>query len=35
MYGVMLVVPDMDAWEASPTKPTDPVTGKPLDSQRQ
>jgi azurin len=35
MYGVMLVVPDMDAWEAAPTKPTDPVTGKPLDSQRQ
>jgi azurin/DNA-binding transcriptional ArsR family regulator len=34
MYGVMLVVPDMDAWEAKPTKPTDPVTGKPYESQR-
>jgi azurin/DNA-binding transcriptional ArsR family regulator len=28
MYGVMLVVPDMDAWEARPTRPTDPITGK-------
>jgi azurin len=34
MYGVMLVVPDLEAWEAHPTKPTDPVTGKPYESQR-
>jgi azurin len=34
MYGVMLVVPDMEAWEAKPTTPTDPVTGKPFTAQR-
>jgi azurin len=34
MYGVMLVVPDLDAWEAKPTRPTDPMTGKPYESQR-
>ena len=34
MYGVMLVVPDMEAWEANPTTPTDPVTGKPFTAQR-
>lgn len=34
MYGVMLVVPDMEAWEANPTVPTDPITGKPFPSQR-
>jgi azurin len=34
MYGVMLVVPDLEAWEAHPTKPTDPVTGKPYESQK-
>ncbi len=34
MYGVMLVVPDMEAWEAEPTTPTDPVTGKPFAAQR-
>lgn len=30
MYGVMLVVSDLDAWEARPTVPTDPLTGKPF-----
>jgi plastocyanin len=34
MYGVMLVVPDLDAWEAAPTAPTDPMTKQPLASQR-
>ena len=34
MYGIMLVVPSLDAFEAKPTPPTDPVTGKPYDSQR-
>jgi azurin/DNA-binding transcriptional ArsR family regulator len=34
MYGVMLVVPDMDAWEAKPTTPTDPVTNKPFTAKR-
>ena len=34
MYGVMLVVPDIEAWEANPTVPTDPVTGKPFPAQR-
>ena len=28
MYGVMLVVPDLDAWEASPTPPKDPMTNQ-------
>jgi hypothetical protein len=26
MYGVMLVVPDLAAWEAKPTAPVDPIT---------
>ena len=30
MYGVMLVVPNLEAWEAKPTVPTDPMTGKPF-----
>ena len=30
MYGVMLVVADLEAWEAKPTVPTDPVTNKPF-----
>lgn len=30
MYGVMLVVADLDAWEASPTRPTDPMTRQPF-----
>ena len=28
MYGVMLVVPDLEAWRATPTPPTDPMTGQ-------
>ena len=34
MYGVMLVVPNLDAWEAAPTVPTDPMTKQPFASQR-
>jgi azurin len=34
MYGVMLVVESLDAWDASPTVPTDPVTKQPFPSQR-
>jgi azurin/DNA-binding transcriptional ArsR family regulator len=34
MYGVMLVVEKLDAWEAAPTVPTDPMTNKPFPSQR-
>ncbi len=34
MYGVMLVVEKLDAWEAAPTVPTDPMTNKPFASQR-
>ena len=35
MYGVMLVVRDQKAWEATGGKvPTDPITGKPFESQR-
>ena len=29
MYGVMLVVPDLEAWRARPTPPTDPMTKQP------
>jgi len=32
MYGVMLVVPDLEAWDAKPTVPTDPVTRQPFSS---
>lgn len=32
MYGVMLVVPDLDAWEKSPKAPADPVSKKPYES---
>ncbi len=35
MYGVMLVVPSLDAFETKPVVPNDPLTGKPFDSQRQ
>lgn len=28
MYGVMLVVSDLEAWEAAPTPPIDPMTGQ-------
>ena len=34
MYGVMLVVENLEAWEAKPTVPTDPITGKPFANQR-
>ena len=34
MYGVMLVVEDLEKWEASRTVPTDPMTQKPFASQR-
>ena len=34
MYGVMLVVPSLDAFEAKPAVPNDPMTGKPYESQR-
>jgi azurin len=34
MYGVMLVVPDLEAWEKSPTPPHDPLNHKVLDSQK-
>jgi azurin/DNA-binding transcriptional ArsR family regulator len=32
MYGVMLVVEKLEAWEAAPTVPTDPMTNKPFSS---
>jgi azurin len=32
MYGVMLVVPSLEAWEAAPTVPNDPMTGQPFPS---
>ncbi|HEY8750751.1 MAG TPA: plastocyanin/azurin family copper-binding protein [Tepidisphaeraceae bacterium] len=32
MYGVMLVVPDLDAWEKTPSAPSDPILKKPYDS---
>jgi azurin len=35
MYGVMLVVDNMEAWEAKPTTPSDPMTNQPFPSQRQ
>ncbi len=35
MYGVMLVVDKLDAWEAKPTVPRDPVTGTPFPAQKQ
>ena len=34
MYGVMLVVKDLEAWEANPTTPTDPMTNRPFAAQR-
>jgi azurin len=34
MYGVMLVVQQLDSWETSPTIPVDPMTNKPFTSQR-
>ena len=35
MYGVMLVVDSLEAWEAKPTTPVDPLTGRPYAAQRQ
>ena len=32
MYGVMLVVPDYQAWEKNPKFPQDPMTHKPIES---
>ena len=34
MYGVMLVVSDLDAWEKDPKPPLDPLTKKPMESQK-
>jgi len=34
MYGVMLVVNDLEAWEANRTVPNDPMTGQPFTSQK-
>jgi azurin len=34
MYGVMLVVDGLDAWEAHPIPPHDPITNQPFASQR-
>ena len=34
MYGVMLVIADIEAWEAHPTVPIDPVTSQPFASRR-
>jgi azurin len=34
MYGVMLVVDNLEAWEAAPTTPIDPITGRPFISRR-
>jgi azurin len=34
MYGVMLVVDDLETWEAAPRAPTDPMTKQPFLSQR-
>jgi azurin len=34
MYGVMLVVSSLDAWEANRTVPNDPMTNRPFASQR-
>jgi azurin len=35
MYGVMLVVDKLDAWEANPTVPIDPMTKQPFTSKQQ
>jgi azurin len=35
MYGVMLVVETLEAWEAKPTVPTDPMTNRPFPAQRE
>ena len=33
MYGVMLVVPSLEAWQTEPTVPTDPLTGQAFTAQ--
>ena len=35
MYGVMLVVDKLDAWEANPTVPIDPMTKQPFTAKQQ
>jgi azurin len=35
MYGIMLVVADLDAYDAKPAVPTDPLTKKPFESAKQ
>ena len=34
MYGVMLVVDNLDAWDAKPTTPIDPMTKQPFTSKQ-
>jgi azurin len=34
MYGVMLVVPNIEQWEKAPKAPIDPLNNKPFDSQK-
>lgn len=34
MYGTMLVVPDLEAWEAHPVAPTDPFTQQPYTNRK-
>jgi azurin len=34
MYGVMLIVPDLEAWEKNPKPPQDPLNHKAYDSQK-
>lgn len=34
MYGVMLVVDSLEAWEGHPTEPTDPLTSQPMGAQK-
>ena len=34
MYGVMLVVDNLEEWESRPTEPTDPLTSQPIGAPR-
>jgi azurin len=34
MYGVMLVVDNLEAWESKPTEPSDPLTSQPMGPQK-
>jgi hypothetical protein len=34
MYGVMLVVDNLEAWESNPRVPKDPMTDQPFATQR-